>query len=115
MTVLTHAFKERRFLELHATAIKWPRSRLRVQGISPPFTLDELNQTQKGELERGYDLFVEDPYGVQSVLADKRKARRWDPQVVEDLAVEPEVRELLGWTGGESGTAIYPGTLPWEP
>ncbi|KAK5133493.1 hypothetical protein LTR08_007630 [Meristemomyces frigidus] len=115
VTVITHAFKERRFFDLHAAAIKWPRSRLRVQGVSPPFTLDELEQTQRSELKRGYKLFAKDLYGVQSPLSDKRTARNWDPRVMQGLAVESEVEQLLRWTGGESGTDIYPGTLPWEP
>lgn len=38
ITVITHAFKESRFLELHAQAIHWPAERIRVQGINPPFT-----------------------------------------------------------------------------
>lgn len=42
ITVITHAFKERRFLELHGPAIKYPADRLRVLGINPPMTLAEL-------------------------------------------------------------------------
>lgn len=114
VTVITHAFKERRFLELHAAAIKWPRSRLRVQGINPPFTLEELEDTQKGEHERAYKMFADDSYGVLSPLADKRKARNWDPKAAEYLAVEDEVARLLAWTGGESGGEVFPGRLPWE-
>ncbi|KAK5120642.1 hypothetical protein LTR85_006000 [Meristemomyces frigidus] len=114
VTVITHAFKERRFLELHATAVKWPLSKLRVQGINPPFTLEELEQTQKGESERAHKLFAEDPYGVRSPLTDKRKARNWLPHMAEGLAVEKEVAELLQWDGGRSGSEIFPGKLPWE-
>lgn len=114
VTVITHAFKERRFLELHAAAIKWPRSTLRVQGINPPFTLEELEQTQRGEHERAYELFAEDPYGVRSPLADKRKARNWNLDVLEGLAVDDEVQQLLNWKGGASGKDIFPGKLPWE-
>lgn len=36
--VITHAFKEHRFLHLHAKAIRWPFDRIRVLGINPPFT-----------------------------------------------------------------------------
>ena len=38
ITVITHAFKARRFLELHAPAIKWPTDRIRVVGIDPSFS-----------------------------------------------------------------------------
>jgi len=116
VTVITHAFKEHRFLELHGPAIKWPSGRLRVQGINPPFSLEERELTQKGELERGYRLFAEDPYGGRSPLSDKRRARNWDPDVVETLAAdeEPEVKILLRWNGEESGNEVFPGRLPWE-
>jgi hypothetical protein len=36
--LITHAFKEQRFLELHAKSIRWPSDRIRVLGINPPFT-----------------------------------------------------------------------------
>jgi hypothetical protein len=36
--VITHSFKEQRFLSLHAKAIRWPSDRIRVLGINPPFT-----------------------------------------------------------------------------
>lgn len=116
ITVVTHAFKEDRFLELHAPAIRWPVHRIRVQGINPPFTLPELQQTEEGEDMRAFQPFVKDPYGVQPSLADKRRARNWDFQMVADLAaeVEPEVGELLVWAGGKSGREIFPDKLPWE-
>jgi hypothetical protein len=37
ITIVAHAFKERRFLDLHAKAIRWPADRIRVVGIDPPF------------------------------------------------------------------------------
>jgi hypothetical protein len=38
ITIITHAFKERRFLDLHAKALRWPADRIRVHGINPPFS-----------------------------------------------------------------------------
>ena len=116
ITVMTHAFKARRFLELHTSAIKWPPDRIRVQGINPPFTLAELQQTERGELERAHSLFVKDMYGVRSPLAEKRKARNWNAEVAASAYedVEQEVKDLFRWDGGESGGQIFPGRLPWE-
>lgn len=114
VTVVTHAFKERRFLELHAKAIKWPLNRLRVLGLNPPFSLQELEETQKMEHQQAYQLFAQDPYGVRSPLAGKRRARNWDPAVFQDLDVEESVRPLLAWRGGESGQEILSHMLPWE-
>jgi hypothetical protein len=38
ITIVAHSFKERRFLDLHAKAIRWPADRIRVLGIDPPFS-----------------------------------------------------------------------------
>lgn len=117
ITVVTHAFKERRFLELHAPAIKWPNHRIRVQGLNPPFVLDELNFVQRGEFERAYRCFAEDPYGVRMPLLQKRLARNWNTDkahVFLGWKLEPEVMGLLEWQGGMSGWETYPRRLPWE-
>jgi hypothetical protein len=116
VTVITHAFKEERFLTLHAPAIKWPVHRIRVQGINPPFTLDELRETEDGEQERGFGRFETDLYGVHEMLDSKRRARNWDPKAGEALFGDlgPEVTGLLNWDGGLTGLDIYPGRLPWE-
>lgn len=117
ITVITHAFKERRFLEQHAPAIKWPGERIRVQGVNPPFTLDELNFTQKGERERAYNQFNEDPYGVRSPLSQKRRARNWNPEkahIFLGYGLEQPIFQLLEWMGGVSGWEVFPAQLPWE-
>jgi hypothetical protein len=38
LTIVTHAFKNERFLHLHAKALRWPADRVKVLGINPPFT-----------------------------------------------------------------------------
>ena len=116
VTVITHAFKELRFLELHASAIKYPASRIRVFGINPPMTLAELRDVQDGERKRGYGPFVKDPYGAGEQLANKRTARGWGAGAVEILAsgLENEVKRLLEWKGGASGRETFKERLPWE-
>jgi len=116
ITVITHAFKEDRFVDLHAPAIRWPSERFRVQGINPPFTKAELRETQEGEEARAFTPFSNDPYGVQPSLANKRRARNWDPHMVTELSsqVEPEVAQLLVYEGGPSGRDVFPHKLPWE-
>lgn len=116
ITVITHAFKADRFLHLHAPAIKWPSHRFRVQGINPPFSRAELQHTEDGEAARAFQPFAHDPYGVQPSLADKRRARNWDFEMLSQVVpqVEPEVGELLCWDGGNTGREIFPKTLPWE-
>jgi uncharacterized SAM-binding protein YcdF (DUF218 family) len=38
LTIVTHAFKNERFLQLHAKALKWPKEKVKVLGLNPPFT-----------------------------------------------------------------------------
>jgi hypothetical protein len=114
VTVITHGFKERRFLELHAPAIKWPASRIRVQGINPPFSKVELEETQRLEHARAYELFVQDPYGAHSPLSDKRRNRHWRQETADKLTTDLVVRRLLGWTGGTTQKELFPHRLPWQ-
>lgn len=117
VTVITHAFKELRFLELHGPAIKYPAGSLRVFGINPPMTLAELRDVQQGESKRGYAVFMNDPYGAGELLSGKRTSRGWDPAAFEKLAggLEDEVKRILEWKGGASGTETFNERLPWEP
>ncbi len=116
VTVITHAFKQKRFLELHAPAIKWPANRIRVRGVNPPFTHEELKSTEKGEAENAYELFVKDPYGVRPPLSEKREARHWERSNTRVVfpGLDPVLGRLLMWEGGESGREVFPERLPWE-
>jgi hypothetical protein len=40
--IITHAFKTKRFLELHAPAIRWPQNRIQVQGIDPVMSVRNI-------------------------------------------------------------------------
>ncbi|KAH0341682.1 release factor, partial [Aureobasidium melanogenum] len=93
ITVITHSFKEARFLECHADAICWPSEKIRVQGLNPPFPLSELREVQGLEKET-LDLFKADPHGVYAPLSSKRSARQWSANVdqlaaVADGAISP--------------------------
>jgi hypothetical protein len=116
VTVITHAFKQARFLEQHVPAIKWPAHRIRVAGLNPPFSAVELEEVVEGEKARAYDLFAEDPYAMRGVLAEKRLARNWEAakaNVFLGYGLGREVAGLLEWNGGVSGWERYPGRLPW--
>ncbi|KAH8725040.1 hypothetical protein GQ44DRAFT_616593 [Phaeosphaeriaceae sp. PMI808] len=106
--IITHAFKTKRFLELHAPAIRWPQTRIQVLGIDPVMSSTELDSTLEGEEEFGYALWDDDPLGVGERLSSKRKQRGWDENIVESLTggLEESVRELL--------LGVVPERLPWE-
>jgi hypothetical protein len=106
--IVTHAFKTKRFLELHAPAIRWPQDRINVQGIDPVMSNAELDSTLDGEEQFGYAPWDEDPLGTGERLSSKRKQRGWDESRLEELAkgLEDSVKELLRGT--------VPERLPWE-
>lgn len=106
--LVTHAFKTKRFLELHATAIRWPQDRIQVQGIDPVMSSTELDSTLEGEELSGYGSWDEDPLGIGERLSSKRKQRGWNDKKLEELGegLEDSVKELL------RGNA--PARLPWE-
>ncbi|WPH01794.1 Hypothetical protein R9X50_00464700 [Acrodontium crateriforme] len=117
ITIFTHAFKNKRFLECHVPALKWPSNRVQVQGINPPFTLNELQEVERFEHLRAYRAFKEENlYGRAAALAQKQLDRNWDPEALHRLTVDLEqsVQDLVHWTGGSTGLEIFPHMLPWE-
>jgi hypothetical protein len=105
--LITHAFKSKRFLELHAPALRWPASRIQVQGIDPVMSSTDLESTLKGEEEFGYALWKEDPLGGREKLSGKRRQRGWDESVIGELleGLEEGVRQLV--------EGKVPDKVPW--
>ncbi|TID16377.1 hypothetical protein E2P81_ATG11804 [Venturia nashicola] len=117
IVIITHTFKTARFLDLHAKAIHWPLNRIRVLGINPPFSQNELESTIAMEHRHAYLPFSSDLYGTGEALARKRSNRRWDPDTsILDLSngLEDVVKQLLLWAGGDDGIEVFPQALPWE-
>lgn len=106
--VITHAFKAKRFLTLHAPAIMWPAERIQVQGIDPVMSSAELEETAEGEQRYGYAPWLEDPFGTGEVLASKRRNRGWDCHFASQLTegLEDSVKGLFCGTISEQ--------LPWS-
>lgn len=106
--LVTHAFKTKRFLELHAPAIRWPEDRIQVQGIDPVMSSSELDATLDGEEEFGYAPWDDDPMGTGERLSSKRKQRGWEESKIEEICegLEDSVKELL--------RGNVPSRLPWE-
>ena len=116
ITIISHAFKRGRFLELHCHAIRWPLSQLEYIGIDPPESVTPRNVLDQGESEKGYGVWEQDLYGVGSVLLGKREKRGWKACAVEVLGKGKGERidALLKWKGGPAGKEVYGGKLPWE-
>ncbi|KAI9699719.1 MAG: hypothetical protein M1836_002753 [Candelina mexicana] len=118
ITLITHLFKRRRFLELHAPAIRWPVDKIQVLGIDPPERVSCAEGLRRGEERDGYGVWKGDLYGCGRRLRGKRVGRGWREEEEEELEVmgegcEEGVKELLRWEGGESGVQLFPGDLPW--
>lgn len=106
--IITHAFKARRFLDLHSVAIRWPSNHIRVQGIDPVMSREEYEDTLRGEVQFGYGPWREDPLGTAELLHRKRKQRGWEEKETQALGhgLEDAVKNLL------CGKAQ--GVLPWS-
>ncbi|KAI0587103.1 DUF218 domain-containing protein [Pyrenophora tritici-repentis] len=114
--VITHAFKAKRFLELHAPAIRWPQDRIQVQGIDPLMDMDALSDTLRGEEESGYAAWNADPIGTGDLLGGKRQLRGWDASKAAKhfTDLEDSVKKLfqgiasddLPWIEGSVGTVL---------
>ncbi|KAH8694185.1 DUF218 domain protein [Talaromyces proteolyticus] len=124
LTIVTHAFKKCRFLELHLPAIGITAGvfmrdgdgevRVRFVGIDPPEHVTPRRELEQGEMERGVGLWRTDEHGNGLVLGAKRKGRGWsegEERAVLEGERDEVVRELVRWRG----EGVFPGMerLPW--
>lgn len=85
ITIVSHAFKEARFMELHVPAMRWPRDRVRFVGVDPEymdegkseFDEDRAQSVRSGERERGFKEWERDPMGKEDRLWEKRRMRNF--------------------------------------
>ncbi|KAL8797450.1 MAG: hypothetical protein Q9195_000266 [Heterodermia aff. obscurata] len=115
IVIISHDFKKHRFLELHAPAIRWPARTLTFIGVDPPEHVVKREALEAGESARGYKAFQGDPYGTGTLLQAKRQGRGWknEYQSFWNASTGDGVTDLLSWSGGESGSEMFPGQLPW--
>jgi hypothetical protein len=75
----------------------------------------DRERTVEGERRFGFDAWKQDLYGTKTALATKRRQRGWQGEdQVSWLAETEEIpRQLLLWTGGETGVEVFGGPLPW--
>jgi hypothetical protein len=133
ITVIGHAFKRRRFEELHRLAMRWPKLRFTYEGVLLGSEADE-REAAAGEvrffskssvlsysvshlsivrqLVNAFSPFSGDLYGCHVPLAQKRAGRNFHMRTHGYHVGAPELRELLEWCP-KDGKQIFPGTLPW--
>ncbi|KAL9601024.1 MAG: hypothetical protein Q9179_003012 [Wetmoreana sp. 5 TL-2023] len=117
VTIISHAFKRRRFLELHLPATRWPAENATYIGIDPPEDVTPKRELEDEERLKGYGAWERALY----VGGEVRWGRGWRQEMVEDVLrglpdseETEEVKELLKWRGGEDGNKNFPGRLPWS-
>ncbi|OJJ36460.1 hypothetical protein ASPWEDRAFT_25929 [Aspergillus wentii DTO 134E9] len=132
VTVVTHEFKRKRFMECHFPAVglvPCPSDRgeetykgdsgVAVIGINPPEEVTSETSLIEGEEKRGIGLWRRDRYGVGSNLAGKRVQRGWKTGMEDGIFVgvglESVVEELVRWDGGQDGNQWFlrMSQLPW--
>ena len=112
ITVVSYSFKERRFKQLHAAAIRWPKEQFHYVGIDPdPSTGFDLQASSEGEQTNSVVPFESDPYGCNSqVLQRKRIDRNPFSRTPPYELTCPEMKILLKYCGPE---LISSSEVPW--
>lgn len=110
ITVVSFDFKETRFTQLHAPALRWPQDRFTFEGLAPRSPSFDRAAAEAGEQE-ALGAFRRDPYGCRSaVLASKRKERDPFARAFPYGPRCPEMAPLLRYCGAH----FYNSTsLPW--
>ncbi|KAL2794526.1 hypothetical protein BJX66DRAFT_195899 [Aspergillus keveii] len=121
VTVVTHKFKRKRFLECHFPAVGFAGlDRVSIIGINPPEEVTPLSELVEGEEKRGIGLWRGDLYGFGAELAGKRVKRGWTNGMQRGFSLgvglERAVEDLACWDGGSGGNDWFPGmsALPWN-
>lgn len=126
LTVVSHAFKRRRFIALHLPALRYPvaAERMKYIGLDPPMTESKRAEVEAGELGRGVKAWEQDPYGVGEILMEKRRTRGWTTErehmclrgmmQAAELSKNNDVMAFIKWLQSriEEGRH-YPDILPW--
>lgn len=108
VSVVSFGFKRRRFVELHRSALRLPRSRFRYVGIDPPNLPTEV---LRAELAKSSKPFEADPYGcAQPALQAKRVGRNPFRRHAGHAQGCPEMAPLLE----HCKTTRYTDPLPWS-
>ncbi|KAF8852164.1 hypothetical protein BDZ45DRAFT_730385 [Acephala macrosclerotiorum] len=83
ISLVSHEFKRKRFLDLHIEALRFPREKVVFLGIDPSYMregsedFDEVRRESvvQGELKRGFREWESDRLGTETMLRGKRAGR----------------------------------------
>lgn len=108
LTVVSFAFKRRRFEELHRWALRYPRDLFSFVGVDPPGISDEVYH---GETSHSAKPFERDPYGcAEPELRAKRASRNPFRRSISYPSGCPELSALMS----HCLPVLFQGPLPWS-
>jgi len=112
ITVVSFSFKQRRFEELHAIALRWPMDAFQYVGIDPDASTGfDLGSSAEGEKTNSAIPFESDPYGCHTqILQEKRQQRNPFSRTPPYELTCPEMKELLKWCGPDIISSV---NVPW--
>jgi len=112
ITVVSFTFKQRRFEELHAKALRWPLNAFSYVGIDPSASTGfDLQKSTVAEYQNAAKPFETDPYGCNSpILQQKRLDRNPFSRTPPYKLSCVELVDLMDWCGPE----LFPYELPWD-
>lgn len=118
ITVVSYAFKKKRFVELHAKALRWPTRSSMIGGTSR-FTyvgIDDEGSEHKAPEDNAYKSFEVDMYGCWGRLQEKRKRRNANRRLPPYTATAPQLGLLLDWCPEYNSRlqGLFNGWLPWD-
>jgi hypothetical protein len=96
LTIVSHAFKEARFMELHIPALRFPLRKVEFVGIDPKYMVkgdreydgERAEAVLRGSSEKGYGEWERDLLGEGEVLRRKRAGR--NPWTVSQIWFESD-------------------------
>jgi len=118
ITVVSYAFKKKRFVDLHAKALRWP-TRSSMTGGSSRFTyvgIDDEGSEHSAPQDNAYNSFEVDMYGCWGRLREKRKRRNANRRLPPYTATAPQLGLLLDWCPDYNSRlqGLFQGWLPWD-
>lgn len=130
LIVIGHEFKRARFEELHLPVLRYPTdpSRFKYIGIDPPFDQQKMRDIKEGDAKSGHGAWKDDLYGTGTLLAEKRLARGWTQENIEnatkfwrdklpasvsrDSATKEQFEKIIAFV--EDSQKNFPEKAPWS-
>lgn len=112
ITIIGHAYKSKRFHEIHREALRWPSTRFEYVSIQDETTEKEIETRYLFEQEV-FHQFSTDKYGCSGKLRRKKLMRNPFRRFHSYLIGAFELIGLFEWCPS-NGIDWYPGPLPWS-